>query len=165
VRLGVRIPIWVIPLALVAATGLALWLAGCATIIHGTGQEVAISSRPSGAKVTVDNMSYGQTPVVVSLARSNQHMVKIEMDGYQPFEMAIRKTVSGWVWGNIIFGGLIGLAVDAISGGMYNLTPDQVVAELAKGETGFRYEDNAIYITVVLRPDPGWQRIATLTTQ
>jgi hypothetical protein len=33
---------------------------------------------------------------------------------------------SGWVWGNIAFGGLIGLGVDFISGGAYQLYPDNL---------------------------------------
>jgi hypothetical protein len=38
------------------------------------------------------------------------------------------------VWGNIVFGGIIGLAVDAITGGLYKLAPEQVSAQLARGE-------------------------------
>ncbi|MDK2964381.1 MAG: hypothetical protein PWQ29_1775 [Verrucomicrobiota bacterium] len=43
------------------------------------------------------------------------------MDGYLPDETTLTKKVSGWVRGNLVFGGLIGLAVDAISGGMAQL--------------------------------------------
>jgi len=35
--------------------------------------------------------------------------------------------------GNIVFGELIGLAVDAMSGGLYNLTPTQISAQLVQG--------------------------------
>ena len=154
--------VWLLSVVLVGALGIAIWVTGCATIMHGTSQDVSITSTPSGASVKVDAMSYGKTPVVVNLSRGNAHVVKIDLAGYEPFEMAIKKNLSGWVWGNIIFGGLIGLAVDAISGGMYNLTPDQVAAELSKEGVGFLYEEDAIYITVVLKPDPSWERIANL---
>ena len=102
---------------------LAVLAAGCASIIHGTTQEIGITSIPIDAEVTVDGGTVGRTPVIADLSRKNQHFVTIELDGYMPYETTITKSASGWVWGNIVFGGLIGLAVDAISGGFYTLSP------------------------------------------
>src|SRR5689334_739562 len=90
-----------------------LGLSGCATIIHGTKQEVGISSSPTGATVMIDNNDVGVTPVVSKLSRKQNHVVKIQLAGYQPFETTLTHSVSGWVWGNLAFGGLIGLVVDA----------------------------------------------------
>ena len=56
--------------------------------------------------------------------------MKVEFPGYQPFEATVTRSVSGWVAGNILFGGLIGLSVDAISGGLYTLGPEQITATL-----------------------------------
>ncbi|MFH1337185.1 MAG: PEGA domain-containing protein, partial [Candidatus Zixiibacteriota bacterium] len=86
----------------------------------------------------------------------------IDMSGYQPFEATITRSVSGWVWGNVLFGGLIGLAVDAISGGLYKLTPDQVAGTLTKEGTGYLYQDDAIYVSVVLKVDPTWEKVGSL---
>jgi hypothetical protein len=86
---------------------LLIW--GCATIMHGTSQQIGISSMPSGAKVSVDSNPMGVTPIFASLSRGDNHIIKIELDGYVPHEMTITKKTSGWVWGNIVFGGLIGL--------------------------------------------------------
>ena len=36
---------------------------------------------------------------------------------YQPFDMTLTRSVSGWVWRNIVFGGLIGLASRGLSDG------------------------------------------------
>lgn len=105
-------------------------LYGCATIMHGTSQEIGVSSTPSGATVSVDNMSMGETSTFVNLSRGDNHIVKVEMPGYVPFEMTITRQTSGWVWGNIVFGGLIGLLIDAGSGGLYDLNPEQVHCEL-----------------------------------
>ena len=135
---------------------------GCASIIHGSDQEVGISSSPTGASVLIDNVSYGVTPTVAKLSRKDKHSVKITMDGYQPFEAAISRGTSGWVWGNIIFGGLIGLVVDASTGSMYKLTPEQVSATLTKGDMGYLYQKDALYIAAVLEADPTWEKIATL---
>ena len=98
--------------------------------MHGSKQDVGISSNPSGATVTINNVQHGKTPVIAKLARDENHTVKIEQKGYQTYDAVLTKSVSGWVWGNILFGGLIGLAVDAISGGIYYLLPEQVNATL-----------------------------------
>ncbi len=58
------------------------------------------------------------------------------MPGYQPFEATLTRSVSGWVWGNIVIGGLIGLAVDSISGGLYSLAPEQITGVLNKEIVG-----------------------------
>jgi hypothetical protein len=63
-------------------------------------------------------------------------MLKAELPGYAPYEMAFTKSVSGWVWGKVLFGGLIGLGVDAISGGLYYLTPEQVMGEMRNAAHG-----------------------------
>ncbi len=149
-------------IAVVATLLLSLIVVGCATIMHGTKQDVGISSNPSGAKVTIDNVPQGMTPVVAKLSRKDHHMVRIEMVGYQPYEATITRGVSGWVWGNIVFGGLIGLAVDAMTGGLYKLTPQQIQAELSKGKLGYYYKDNTLYVAVVLQPDTEWQKIGSL---
>ena len=135
--------------------------AACGTIIHGTRQDVGVSSTPTGAQVVVDNMPLGQTPVVAKLTRKDNHVIRITMPGYQTFETNVTRSVSGWVWGNIVFGGLIGLAVDAISGGLYKLRPEQVTGTLATADV--RSEQGALYVAVVLVPDPSWEKVGQLT--
>jgi len=149
---------WV-AIGVVAGGALAL---GCATIMQGTGQNVGIGSSPTGANVLVDGGSVGQTPVITRLSRKDNHIVRLELDGYQPFETALSRRVSGWVWGNIVFGGLIGLAVDALSGGLYKLTPDQIQAELQREGISTRVGDDVLLIAVTLRPSPQWERIGQL---
>ena len=146
-----------------AAAAAIVTAAACATIMHGTTQDVGISSTPTGSSVTIDNKPLGNTPVIAKLARKDHHIVKIEMPGYQPFESTITRKVSGWVWGNILFGGLIGLAVDAISGGLYKLTPEQVAGTLQRSDTSDK--EDTVVIMVVLAPDPAWQRIGSLVKQ
>lgn len=133
----------------------------CGTIIHGTRQDVGVSSSPTGAQVVVDNMPLGQTPVVAKLTRKDNHVIRITMPGYQTFETNVTRSVSGWVWGNIVFGGLIGLVVDAISGGLYKLRPEQVTGTLATADV--RSEQGALYVAVVLAPDPSWEKVGQLT--
>jgi len=98
-------------------------LNSCASIMHGSSQEVPINSTPSGANVFINGQDIGVTPVTTTLKRKEMHTLVLELDGYQPFEMNLARKTSGWVWGNILFGGIIGLAVDAATGAIHKIEP------------------------------------------
>jgi hypothetical protein len=144
---------------------LAALLAGCATIMQGSTQQVSLGSTPTAARVTINGMERGTTPMVADLKRKDTHQIRIQADGYQPYELTLSRSVSGWVVGNILFGGIVGLAVDAITGGMYKLTPDQLQAALATADVSSVGNGDHLVLTVVLRADPEWERIATLTRE
>ena len=78
----------------------------CGTIMHGTSQEIGISSQPTGADVIVDNKPLGKTPVIADLKRKNNHLIVIKMEGYKPYEINLVKKLSSWVWGNILTSGI-----------------------------------------------------------
>jgi hypothetical protein len=140
-----------------------LLLLSCGTIIHGATQDIGIGSSPSNASVTIDHITHGQTPMTAKLDRDKDHTVTIKLAGYEPYSATITKSVTGWVWGNILFGGLIGLAVDAISGGLYVLSPEQVQATLmAQPKKSASVGDDAISIQVVLAPQPRWVKVGEL---
>jgi hypothetical protein len=140
-----------------------LGLGACASIIHGTHQDVGITSEPTGAAVTIDNLHSGNTPVIAKLTRKDNHIVRIELPGYQPIDLTLTRSVSGWVWGNIAVGGLIGLAVDAIDGGMYKLSPDQLSATLSAGSrASVSKTSDGICLIAVLKPENDWVKIAQL---
>ena len=145
-----------------AALAAPLAVLACASILHGSSQEVGIASQPSGATVTVDNQALGTTPVVAKLKRKDKHFIAVTMDGYQPFELTTTRSTSGWVWGNIVFGGLIGLAVDLSTGGAYKVNPAQVSAQLAAAHASATFEDGTLYVVLVRVPDPSWERIGQL---
>lgn len=147
-------------LAIVAAV---LALSACASIMHGTSQDVGISSSPTGATVTVDSLTPGKTPYIAHLRRKDNHIVKLALDGYAPAEMTLTRKTSGWVWGNIVFGGIIGLAVDAMTGGLYNLTPEQLSATLASQKAQIAPTKDGFYVVLVRDADPTWTRIGRLT--
>lgn len=139
-----------------------LFLVGCGTIIHGGSQDVSIASEPSGATVEIDGTEVGDTPLTKSLDRGSQHTVEISMDGYESEQVVVDKNVSGWVAGNIVFGGLIGLVVDASTGGMYKLSPTQVRQTL-DGRTAMKKDqEDTVFIAVVMEPNPDWKKIGQL---
>lgn len=140
---------------------LAFSVSGCATIIHGSAQDVGLSSTPSGAKVTIDGHEIGSTPVFAKLSRKDNHTVHFALDGYQPMDLTLTRGVSGWVCGNLVFGMLPGLVIDAISGGIYKLSPDQLSATLGKSTA--RADGKTLVVAIVMHADSTWQRIGTLT--
>ncbi len=101
--------------------------AGCATIINGTTQPIAIASSPSGARVIVDDhdTSY-TTPANVELERGRDHLLTFHLNGYGDETFMIKHSLSGVVAGNILAGGLIGWGVDAADGAQDKLTPETV---------------------------------------
>lgn len=158
----------VIALVFIFVAVLVVSATGCATIINGSNQNVKITSKPKAANVTIDGKMKGQTPYVAKLRRKDSHIIVIEMGGYEPFEMLIEKKLSGWVFGNIVIGGLPGLVVDVLTGAMYKLDPDRVKVTLQEQgiQADFNYDEeneDLIFIAVVMKPDPGWEQIATLS--
>ena len=119
---------------LLAVALIAALLAGCASIIHGSRQDVRVTSVPSGAVVRVNlNNQATTTPGVLTLNRKEiGYVLTFEKQGYKPVEVSLRRTVDGWLFGNILFGGLIGLVIDFASGSSYKLTPDEVSTVLTQ---------------------------------
>ncbi len=100
--------------------------------MHGTKQKVSIGSSPGRAKVWINDRFAGRTPLLRELERKGAHTIKIQMEGYEPFEVALTKKVTKWVAGSFFFGLGIGLFIDALSGGLYYIEPDQIHAILRK---------------------------------
>lgn len=142
-----------------------VFLTSCATIMHGTRQSVGISSNPSCAQIWVNHQYVGQTPMIVDLTRKDNHFVTLALDGYQPYEIVFTRQMSGWVFGNIVFGGFIGLAVDAISGGIYRLTPEQIDAQMTAGDVNYSKKGPESYVAIVMKADPNWQKVGQLARQ
>jgi hypothetical protein len=127
---------------ILACTAIALVTSGCATIVARSSQEITITSVPEGAAVKIDNrggtaVHSGNTPLTVSLKKGRgyfkpeKYTVHITKDGYRTRDVTVEGQVNGWYFGNIIFGGLIGLlAVDPATGAMYTLRPKEVETTL-----------------------------------
>lgn len=102
---------------------------GCSTLIKGTTQEVAINSHPSGASVFVNNQSFGQTPTFVKLRRNSNYTILLEMPGFAPYEIKLDRKTNITFWVNIP---VLGQVVDALSGAMYQLTPEEINKQFAQ---------------------------------
>lgn len=111
-------------------------LSGCSSIISKSDYAVAINSSPDQANFVVTNRAgktvhSGITPGTVTLKSSagyykgETYTIRFTKDGFPNKEFTLKSTVDGWFFGNILFGGLIGmLIVDPLTGAMYNLPTD-----------------------------------------
>jgi predicted small secreted protein len=109
---------------------LAASLPGCATVVGGGhDQRVHIDSDPPGAQVRVDGQQHGVTPTDVTLSRRQEHQVQLDLSGCTPYCTTLKPGCNPWVFGNILVGGVVGLAVDASTGAMSTLYPKSVKAE------------------------------------
>lgn len=151
-------------LRIIATTLMVASTAACATIVQGSNQGVAVNSTPAGAAITVDGQSMGTTPAVLRLARNNAHTVRLEMPGYAPYELKLERKMSGWVWGNLAFGGIVGVIVDGSTGAMYRLSPGEVNAGM-QTRTAMVDGQPAIEIAVVMTADPSWEKIGQLSPE
>ena len=116
-------------ICLLAAMVFIVSCSGCATIVHGTNTTVYIHSKPPGAEAHVAGATI-ITPGTISLKNNQSYIVTFKKEGYKDAELSIQKEISGWVWGNIVLGGLIGLGIDIMTGGAYKLNPTYLEAEL-----------------------------------
>jgi len=134
----------------------ALFAGGCASIVHSGNRSININTEPVGAKATMskpDGSIIGMqtTPCTFSLDprrgyfKGQSYTLKLELAGYKTTQVELHTELSGWYFGNIIFGGLIGLViVDPLTGSMWNIAPDKIdqnlsssQAALIRGHQGF----------------------------
>lgn len=106
-------------------------LSGCATIINGTSQDVAVRSDPAGAKVKTTNGTECITPCELNLKRRHDLRVDLQREGYKPTYVLVQSRTGGAVAGNILMGGIVGGIVDSSNGATNTLYPEPVSVKLA----------------------------------
>ena len=122
---------------------------GCATIVSGSTQTIAVTSIPSGATVTAEpGGTKATTPGSLILDRKGgPYRVTFALDGYDPYSISLTTGTNGWTWGNVIIGGIIGMLIDSSTGASIKLSPDEVSANLVKaGLTPQSSNGNTLYV-------------------
>lgn len=109
---------------------LCLVLTGCASIVKGRYQEVSFQSMPDEVTVIIDGRTMGKTPLTTNLLKNSGQIVVFEKDGYKPLTMSLEKRMSGWFWGNLVFGGVLGSTTDATTGAINEYSPSQYMITL-----------------------------------
>ena len=96
-------------------------LSGCATIVSGTSQRVSVTTAPvSGAMCSLTNPEgtwYISTPSSVVSHKSVSFLdIECKKAGYYDGKATIKSRVKPAFFGNALFGGGIGLGIDAYDG-------------------------------------------------
>lgn len=124
-----------------------LGLQGCASILGDSRYPVSVTSAPPGATFEITDKSgqvvhSGNTPSTVTLKSGKGYFsgqtytLRFKKDGYPDRSVTLDSSVSGWYWGNIVFGGVIGLLiVDPATGAMFKL-PEGVSADMGQPIAG-----------------------------
>jgi hypothetical protein len=96
-----------------------LFLCGCAAITDGTlesAETITFTSIPSEAVVTTNGVRLCVTPCRVRVYRGSISSLTVQKDGYQSVRVDANKSSNIGIFGNIIFGGGVGVALDVLSG-------------------------------------------------
>ena len=130
-------------LCIVTVLGACAALGGCATIVHNGPRQISVTSTPPGAKVSIYDRSnslvqVSTTPFLATLPtkfayfKGQDYRLVFELPAHAPAELHLESKVSGWYFGNLLFGGLLGMViVDPSTGAMFNLVPDRIDQPLA----------------------------------
>lgn len=103
----------------------ALITSGCATIVTGRSQGLTVKTDPPGANcdLTRKGKSVGvvnPTPGTAQLGKSASALdVSCKKSGYLDTSAKLSSSLQGWTLGNVIFGGIVGIVVDAGTGAMH----------------------------------------------
>jgi hypothetical protein len=121
-----------------AALAAACLLSGCATITRGTSNHVQIISDPAGADVRTSTNQSCRTPCTLTVSRKDEFFVTVTKDGYREESVQVKTQVAGagaaGMAGNVIFGGVIGIGTDVVTGAAYEHVPNPVNVALQKLE-------------------------------
>ena len=93
-------------------------LSSCATIFTGTKDKITFNTNPSGAGVFIDGIRICTTPCSTDVKRSlNDTEVEFKLDGYETQVVTLDREFN--VISILNFTGLVGWAVDAVTGSIF----------------------------------------------
>ena len=126
-------------LKLIVALTAAVSLSACATIVKGSDQEIAFNTgEVTGATCAVTGGSEFAvnetvvTPGVLTLPRSKKALeVNCSKPGMGSGMKSVKGELEPWVFGNIIFGGVLGAGVDAYTGSVHKY-PTEINVDLSR---------------------------------
>ena len=101
-------------------------LIGCATLTNGSHQDIPIASSPPGATVRSLSGQVCVTPGKLRLKRNKDHVLTATLPGHRAKRQSLSRELDGIIFGNLIFGGIPGAAVDLASGSANRLVPNRV---------------------------------------
>lgn len=105
----------------------------CASIVSKSSYPISINSAPSEAQIVIKDKKgieifSGQTPATLKLKSGSgffgkaRYQVTFNKSGYQTKTVPVEFKLNGWYFGNLLFGGVLGmLIIDPATGAMYKI--------------------------------------------
>jgi hypothetical protein len=116
----------------VAGLCVVLCASGCATIISGKNQDVHVTSDPPGVQVKTETGVTITAPGDLTLPRNKNHTLVAQYGDAPAQQRDLQSNLNGWVFGNILVGGLFGIVIDFASGAYGTRTPGAVHFDLTE---------------------------------
>lgn len=121
-------------LAILVASAVAWSASGCASLISPGPDFVPVTTRPTGATVSLDGVPVGKSPIIVPVPRSSAGVFTFELEGYEIATVDRDKVLNGVTFVNLAWILVwpmvpVGFGVDLIAGnaGKYSVEPIRVV--------------------------------------
>lgn len=136
-------------------------LSSCASIVSHTSYPVSISSAPNHADFRITDVKgreilSGQTPTTVNLRtkggyfKKQTYVIKFTKEGFDDKMMTITCDLNGWYFGNIVFGGFIGLLiVDPLTGAMYKINQRDLQAVMNQSTASVEQPEDGLQIVSI----------------
>lgn len=118
----------------IAAMAMAPLCTSCATVTRGTTEQIQVFSEPPGAEARTSMGFVCVTPCTIQVGRKDEFTVTISKPGYQPAQVPVATKVNpggGAAFaGNVLIGGLVGMAADASTGAGLDHYPNPISVDL-----------------------------------
>ena len=120
-----------------------IFLQGCASIVSQSSYPLTVTTVPAGAEVIISDahgveIFKAQSPATVKLEAGDgffkraKYQVLVRQLGYQDKIIPVQFKMDGWYWGNILFGGFIGmLIIDPATGAMFKIDSEYLLVTLS----------------------------------
>jgi hypothetical protein len=115
---------------ILAVVALAASCGGCASITRGTMEMISFDSQPSGAEVRTSLGLACITPCTLNVPRKEEFTATFTKPGFEREDVFVKTQIAGagaaGFAGNLVFGGVVGMGVDAYTGATMEHTPNPV---------------------------------------
>jgi hypothetical protein len=116
-------------------TVLCFLFASCTSITRGTKDVLVIETKPSNAQVQLSNgLSCSSTPCALKMPRRSEVVLNITRKGCEPAVVNVTHRTANagaaGLAGNVLLGGVVGLAIDGSTGASQDLVPNPVKVDL-----------------------------------
>lgn len=119
--------------------GMGIALSGCSTVTRGLDNDVEFISTPSGATMTTDTGLSCTTPCRLEIRRNQEFSATFNLEGFEtqtvPVGTRVAAAGAAGFAGNLLAGGVVGMAVDASTGATLEHFPNPVMVTFGTTET------------------------------